>query len=363
MKKFVIGVIFGGKTTEHEVSLRSAQNVVAHLDPERYDVIPLALTKKNLLVVAGSQQTAEAIRLGGQHVLEQQCILDQDEHDALPLAAIASLGLDVVIPVMHGNFGEDGRLQGFLEMLEIPYVGSNVLGSSIGMDKHIQKVLVAATGIAVLPFTVFSAANWEKNPELIRQQVTEICGFPCFIKPANNGSSVGIGKANTAEELDILIVAASLYDTKIIVEKAATAPRELEVSVIGHRTIRAAQTIAEIAPNTGFYDYDAKYDPTSTAQVHIPAALEPEEEELLRRHAETVYRITQASGLSRVDFFLEPDGTIYFNEINTLPGFTSISAFAQMWAADGMSYAELLDSLIATALERKEEQSLLRYEA
>lgn len=363
MKKILVGLLFGGKSTEHEVSIRSAQSILEQIDRDKYDVIPLALTKENRLVSHGQGIPMVTLTQGGVAVLRQQCILPQDEHDSLPLAVLSRELVDVVLPVMHGNFGEDGRLQGFLEMLDIPYVGSGVLGSAVGMDKFVQKQLAASLHLPHVAFMAVQAKEWEHDSEAVKNAVEAACGFPCFVKPANNGSSVGIGRAAGPEDLDILITSAFLYDTKVIVEAAVEAPREIEVAVIGHRDVRAAQSIAEIKPDRGFYDYEAKYDPSSRAEVIIPADLTEEQRAQVRDMAVRVYTMVNASGLSRVDFFLDGQGQIYWNEINTLPGFTSISAFAKMWSSDGMSYTDLLDYLISCAFERYDEQQELHYEA
>lgn len=363
MQKKIVGVLFGGKSTEHEVSIRSAKNIIESIDREKFEVVPLALTKTNHLVTKGGLTSREAIMAGGEAVLAQQCVLPKDDFDALPLAVLTKEIIDVVLPIMHGNFGEDGRLQGFLEMIDVPYVGSGVLASSVGMDKVVQKQLAASLHIPHTAFTSFHQKDWDADAEAVKNIVEQACGFPCFIKPANNGSSVGIGKAHNKEELDELITAALLYDTKVIAEEGVEAPREFEVSVLGHNTVEAVTHIAEIKPDREFYDYDSKYDATSVSEVIIPANIDDALRDRLRDLAVQIYKMINASGLSRVDFLMNKKGDIFFNEINTLPGFTSTSAYAMMWIAAGMPYPELIEKLIACAFEREEEQQNLRYEA
>lgn len=363
MKKTSIGVLFGGKSPEHEVSIASAASIVANLSTDRYEVIPVALTKENTIVTMDSTGTKESIRLGGATVLEQKCVLLKDENHSMPLTILSAEMFDVVIPVVHGSFGEDGRLQGFLEMLGIPYVGSSVLGSAIGMDKVLQKQFCIGLDIPMLPFTFFTQNEWDADGEAIVKRIEEVCGYPCFVKPANAGSSVGISKAKNREELEIAIVAAQLYDPKVIVERGLDSPREIEAAVIGYKDILVAEALAEVKPDREFYDYDAKYDVNSTSEVVIPAQVDEQLHQKIEAYAKRLYQLLNVSGLSRIDFFVTVEGHIYWNEINTLPGFTPISAFSRMWKASGMGYTALLDYLISCALERQADKDSIHYEA
>lgn len=363
MKKIIVGILFGGKSKEHEVSIWSARSIVESIDREKYDVVPLAVTKQNRLVTQGGEVTRDAIIKGGEAVLRQQCVLPQDEHDSIGLGSLSFGMVDIILPFMHGDYGEDGRLQGFLEMLDIPYVGSGVLGSSVGMDKVVQKQLCTGMDIPMVPWMFFFENEWDQNPDVIKERIEAECGFPCFVKPSNTGSSIGVSKVKNAEELDMCITEALIYDNKIIVEKGLERPREIEVSVMGNQDVQVCEIMAEIRPTSEFYDFDAKYAADSTSKAIIPAEISAEQKNIIIELSSRVYQLMTAAGLSRIDFFLDHDGTIYWNEINTLPGFTSNSAYAKMWAASGMSYAVLLDKLIGYALERANQQKTLHYEA
>ncbi|PIV90949.1 D-alanine--D-alanine ligase A [Candidatus Gracilibacteria bacterium CG17_big_fil_post_rev_8_21_14_2_50_48_13] len=362
-KKLRVGVLFGGKSKEHEVSIWSAKNIVESLDATKYDVLPLALTKANRLVTAGGN-ALEQIRIGGQKVITQQCVLLKEEQDSINLGVLADLGLDVVLPVMHGDFGEDGRLQGFLDLLGIPYAGSGVLASAISMDKVVQKQLCVGMDVPMVRWTFCLRDEWEGQSDTVLARVLAVCGYPCFVKPANTGSSVGISKVDSPEDLDAAMETAFLYDDKVIIEQGLDRPREIEVALLaGPDGLRAAVSMAEVHPSAGFYDFDAKYQPNSTTTAKIPAVLSPDQHRIFQELALRVASLHTIYGLCRVDFFLDHDGKIYWNELNALPGFTENSAFGKMWAQDGLSQQEVLEWLIQSALERSAHQNILHHEA
>lgn len=361
--KICLGLLFGGKSKEHEVSLWSARNIAQALSPDRYTVVPLALTKTNRLVTVGGRDM-EAIARGGRLVLDQQCILTKEEAEAVPLSVLGELPLDVILPVMHGDFGEDGRMQGFLDMLDIPYAGSGVLASAIGMDKVVQKQLCTGMEVPMVRWTWCSREEWDGDGDRVRNRIGEICGFPCFVKPANTGSSVGISRVTSVDELDHAMETALLYDHKVIVEQGLAKPREVEVALLETpEGMRAAQVMAEVNPAGEFYDFDAKYDPASLTKAVIPAPVSEELGKRLSHLALHVAKLHTVQGFARVDFFVDGEGEIYFNEVNTLPGFTANSAFGKMWEASGMTYGDLLDTMITVALHKKQQRDSLHYEA
>ena len=362
-QKIRLGLLFGGKSKEHEVSIWSARNIAQHLSDARYEVVPLALTKDNRLVSAGGSDL-EAIKAGGARVLAQQCVIPKDAADALSLSILGDLDLGVVLPVMHGEFGEDGRLQGFLEMLQIPYAGSGVLASSVGMDKVVQKQLCTGLGVPMVQWTWCTRDQWEQDGEGVAHRIREICGFPSFVKPANTGSSVGISKVLGPEDLDRAMEAAFLYDTKVIIEQGLDKPREIEVALLETQEgMQAAKVMAEINPAGDFYDFEAKYDPASLTLAQIPAPVTEEQGEQLRKLALHVAGLHTVEGFARVDFFLDAAGKIFFNEVNSLPGFTANSAFGKMWEASGLAYDQLLETMIAVALRKQGKRDSLHYEA
>ncbi len=358
-KKLRVGVIFGGRSGEHEVSLRSAESVINALDHDKYDVTPIAITSQGKWL-ASSEAT---------NLLPSAVIESADQHVAIfgdpterGLARFTEDGrqrdrLDVVIPVLHGTYGEDGTIQGLLEMADVPYVGCGVMASAAGMDKVLMKRLFHEADLPVVDFIYFLRTQWEADSQKIEARVRTEIGFPCFVKPANLGSSVGISKATDAVGLTAAIALAAKYDRKIIVEKGVEA-REIEVSVLGNDD-PAASLPGEIIPQTAdFYDYKAKYIDNNGARLIIPAELSAEDTAEIQRLAIRAFQAIDGSGLARVDFFLERStGRLILNEINTMPGFTSISMYPKLWEASGVSYSELIDKLIELAFERHREKS------
>ncbi|MFN7160629.1 MAG: D-alanine--D-alanine ligase family protein [Candidatus Gracilibacteria bacterium] len=359
MQKLRIALLFGGKSAEHEISIKSAKAIYENLDKERYDVYPIPFTKENFCVLSLDEETQEMSFEKGYEVLENGFI-DGSER-GLPPAVLSYADIELIIPIIHGSFGEDGKLQGMLDMLEIPYLGAGVLGSAIGMDKEIQKILVKSQGIEIAPFKVFHHADWSKDQTAILSEIQDKLSLPYFVKPANAGSSVGISKVKSADMLEAAMNEAFLYDTKVIIEEGLSSVREIESAVIGNSEIEVAEAFSEVIPDREFYDYEAKYASDSKSQVIIPAAFTEKEHHTLKETAKKIYRILQCSGFARVDLFVDKEGVIYFNEINTLPGFTPISAFSKMWKASGVSYPQLLDKLIQLALDSAEEKQRLRY--
>ena len=366
--KLRIGVLFGGRSGEHEVSLRSARSVMAALDPTRYEVVPIGITKDgrwlagNAMAALSEGAAARPATLLPEPATNETAaaLLALDAGDGAPsLSVIAEL--DVLFPVLHGPFGEDGTVQGLLELAGLPYVGAGVVGSAVGMDKAIFKHVMAANGVPVLPWRLFTGEQWRRNPEVVLDAVEAALPYPVFTKPANLGSSVGISKCRDRAELRAGLDEAARFDRRIVVEQGIDRARELEVAVLGNDEPQAS-VVGEVRPRREFYDYVAKYllPPGSEeeSELIIPAPLEPALSEAIRALAVRAYRAIDAAGLGRVDLLLDDhSGDIYLNEINTLPGFTSISMYPKLWAASGLSYSQLLDRLIELALERQQEKS------
>jgi len=319
-----VAVLSGGRSGEHEVSLRSAEAIASALDPLKYEALRLFIDKE------GRWDPAPLLPQPG-----------------------ANPRVDVVFPALHGTFGEDGTVQGLLELADLPYVGAGVLGSSAAMDKEVMKRLCRERGLPVVEY--LTVKRHYANPDLIR----ETLGFPVFVKPANLGSSVGISKARDEEELRAALAQAGQYDRKIIVERAI-AGRELECAVLGNE-LPEASLPCEILPSREFYDYEDKYL-CEQAQFRLPAELAPEQTAEVRSLAVQCFRAVECEGMARVDFFLESaTGRLYINEINTIPGFTSISMFPRMWAASGLAFPQLVDRLIELAIERHQAKKAIRY--
>ncbi|MBI3928621.1 MAG: D-alanine--D-alanine ligase [Armatimonadetes bacterium] len=353
MKKIRVGVIFGGRSGEHEVSVMSARSVIENLDRERYEVIPLAITREGRWLP--TREAAAALKAGvaegGEGAL---AVLPGSSSSALVAVegADASIPrLDIVFPVLHGTYGEDGTIQGLLEMAGIPYVGAGVTGSAIGMDKALMKSVWKSEGIPVLPWATVMRGRWESEPDQVVRELVSNPGLPCFIKPANLGSSVGISRADSQEELRQGLALAASYDRKLVVEKAADSPREIELAVLGNDDAEVSVP-GEIIHGARFYDYQAKYLQTEGQRIEIPADLDEETSREFQRLALRAYRALDMNGLSRVDFLLDRSGAIYLNEVNTMPGFTPISMYSRLWAASGLPYPKLLDRLIELAMER-----------
>jgi D-alanine-D-alanine ligase len=346
-------VVFGGRSGEHDVSLASARAITEALQKSgRHEVVPVGITREGRWISSGEPMRE----------LEAKNVYLPDGSDldvpvsGPPASAAeklpAGLGsVDVVFPVLHGPYGEDGTIQGMLELAGIPYVGSGVLGSAAGMDKPTMKKVFAHHGLPQVRWVALTRRQWEKNRETWMQEIESSLGYPCFVKPANLGSSVGIGKAENAEELGDAIDEAAQFDRRIIVEEGVDA-REIEVSVLGNEDPEVSVPGEIVIKKDGFYDYEAKYV-EGGMELLAPAPIPDEIMEEIRRIARTAYEAIDAAGMARVDFFLER-GTdrLLLNEINTIPGFTPTSVYAELWATSGLPYEELLDRLIRLALER-----------
>jgi D-alanine-D-alanine ligase len=358
-KRLRVGILFGGRSGEHEVSLASAASVIRGLDPDKYDAVPIGITKEgHWLISAGAQKMLPEVLRGGQRVM-----MTADPTDAALVRLDGSGGgqrVDVVFPVMHGTFGEDGTIQGLLDLAGLPFVGAGVLGSAIGMDKDVAKRLLQAAKIAVVPWITVQRADWEREPKEIQRAIEKKFKYPVFVKPATLGSSVGMTKVHSRAELAPALNLAAEFAMKILVERAMVA-REIEVSVLGNSDPKASIP-GEIVPHREFYDYAAKYLEEGT-QLLIPAKLKPAQVGKIQKIAVDAFRALELSGMARVDFFLEKkDGKIFLNEVNTIPGFTSISMYPKLWEASGIPFRELIDKLIELALEQHREKARTKYQ-
>jgi len=403
MKKLRVGVLFGGRSGEHEVSLLSAASVLKAIDPKKYEITPIGITKEgrwvtsadaDRLLTGESASNPRALRAGDPETTTSAAVLARGESVIVPpvpsesrtgalvpfetdartldlhaSASASPLSLDVIFPVLHGTFGEDGTIQGLFELAGIAYVGSGVLGSATGMDKDIMKRLFAAAKLTIPKHITFLRHEWEASPKKIIAKIEGALKYPLFVKPANLGSSVGITKAHDRKELTPAIDVAAGYDRKIVVEQGVGGKRgkarELEVAVLGNDNPQAS-VVGEIVPGKEFYDYEAKYL-SEGSDLIIPAKLTKKQAKEVQQMATAAFRACDCSGLARVDFLMEPTsnagkpGRIYLNEINTMPGFTSISMYPKLWAASGIAYPELIDRLIALALERRAEKDRTSY--
>jgi D-alanine-D-alanine ligase len=359
-EKLRVGVLFGGQSGEHEVSLTSARAVMDALDREKYEVVPIGITKDGrwlaggdphlaLRAAADPKLLADYMHVSAEerNVAEQQALLATDTQFSL---MTSNLGLDVVFPVLHGPKGEDGTIQGLLELAGIPYVGCGVLASAVGMDKSMMKAAFATAGLPQVPWLLVRRIDWQQQPEQTIAYIEQHLQYPMFVKPANLGSSVGISKAKTTADLHEALVLAASYDRRIVIEQGIDA-REIEISVLGNEVIEASVP-GEIIPSKEWYDYEAKYL-DGLSKIVIPAEIAPEIVEQVKSMAIRAFAAVDGSGLARVDFLMErTSNQLFINEVNTMPGFTSASMYAKMWLASGMTYPELLDRLIALALER-----------
>jgi D-alanine-D-alanine ligase len=401
--KLRVGVVFGGRSGEHEVSLLSAASILQAIDRRKFDVVPIGINKAGHWLTSGAAQgllrgsgaaqgggneprpKPKKLRAGdpaatpGARVLAEgqpALLAPEPEKPAAALtpggaaaldshAALGSQSLDVVFPVLHGTFGEDGTIQGLFELAGIAYVGSGVLGSAAGMDKDVMKRLFAQARLPIVKHVTVLRAEWECSPRKAIAQVESALKYPVFVKPANLGSSVGITKAHNRAELGPALDLAARYDRKLVVEQGVggkkAKAREFEVAVLGNDDPRAS-VVGEIIPGKEFYDYEAKYLSEGSVPV-IPAKLSKAESKQIREMAVAAFRACDLAGLARVDFLMEPDGKrrIYLNEVNTMPGFTSISMYPKLWEATGIGYKELITRLIELALERHAEKSRTIY--
>jgi D-alanine-D-alanine ligase len=376
LKKIRVGVIFGGRSGEHEISLISAESVMRALNKDKYDVLPIGVTKEGRWLIGGDplaqlkeasltpkeltggspQSTVPGPKSG---VPTRDLVLgtwNLELGTPSPKLRSPLADVDVVFPVLHGPYGEDGTVQGLLELANLPYVGAGVTASALGMDKALQKTIFRQKGIPVMDFLVVKRRDWEREPEAVLARVEAALGYPCFVKPVNLGSSVGITKAHHRQELRLALDIAARYDRRLLVEQSAEDCREIEVSVLGNDD-PIASIPGEIVPHREFYDYIAKYVDEET-ELKIPADLPPPVAERVRELGVRAFLAIDCAGMARVDLFVARDySRIYVNELNTIPGFTSISMYPKLWEASGLPYPELLDRLIELALERHADKS------
>jgi D-alanine-D-alanine ligase len=395
MKKLRVGVLFGGRSGEHEISLLSAASVFKAIDQNKYEVVPIGITKDGRWLTASDAErllqgkpleSERQLRAGDPEATSAAAVLQSGEAVVVPpephkssmtpfqtdapvrRASDRAINVDVIFPVLHGTFGEDGTIQGLLELADIPYVGAGVLGSAAGMDKDIMKSLFIAAGIPIVKHVTILRRAWEKEPKKVQKLVESKLKYPVFVKPANLGSSVGISKAHNRKELGPAIEEAAKFDRKIVIEQGVggkkNKAREIECSVLGNDE-PSASVPGEIVPGKEFYDYTAKYLDEGS-QLIIPAKLSKAETKKVQELAVQAFKAVDCSGLARVDFLMEPgDGKkarkIYLNEINTMPGFTSISMYPKLWAASGLAYPNLIRRLIQLGLERHEDKKKNQY--
>jgi D-alanine-D-alanine ligase len=392
MKKLRVGILFGGRSGEHEVSLLSAASVVSAIDKSKFELVPIGITKEGRWLTAGD---AELLLQGKADSVQSH--LRAGDPDATPGAAVLATGravlvppephpggslapfqsealtrrasdrainVDIIFPVLHGTFGEDGTIQGLLELADIAYVGAGVLGSAAGMDKDVMKSLFKAAGLPIVKHVTVLRSDWESAPKKVQKLVESKLKYPVFVKPANLGSSVGISKARERKELAPAMEEAAKFDRKIVIEEGVGGKkhkaREIECSVLGNDK-PAASVAGEIVPGKEFYDYTAKYLDEGS-QLIIPAKLSKAESKKIQQLAISAFKAVDCSGLARVDFLMDPKNRkIYLNEINTMPGFTAISMYPKLWAASGLAYPELIERLIRLGQERHEEKKRNQY--
>lgn len=370
-EKIRVAVLYGGRSAEHEVSLRSAANVMQYLDQSQFEIIPIGIDRKGSWFI-GQDVFAKSLEQNGVSRLHENAhtwfapewIGNNSQQQVVEEVSIKKNRpqFDVVFPVVHGSFCEDGTLQGLLEIANLPYVGCGVLSSAIGMDKDVSKRLAAAAGINVAPYLVLKHGQWHANTKHYEKLIADHIAYPLFVKPANTGSSIGITKVKTPADLHSAIEEAFRFDTKILVEKALNV-MELEVAVLESLDPAAdpiVSVVGEIKPSHEFYSYDAKYLDENGAELIIPAPVSDEVNEKARSIAKKLFLTLECEGMARVDLFLDKDSQeIYFNEINTIPGFTQISMYPKLMDASGISYSELLTHLVQLALKRHQAKSKL----
>jgi D-alanine-D-alanine ligase len=361
-EKLRVGVIFGGQSGEHEVSLISAQGIMNAMDEEKYEVIPIGITKQGRWLTSG--EPMKLLQAGGpdadveraEPCTEARALVSRSRRELVPGTRETGFPrVDVVFPVLHGPYGEDGTVQGLLELADIPYVGAGVLGSALGMDKIAMKAVFRDHGLPVVKHLALKRKDWERDPEAMMGIIERELGYPCFIKPANLGSSVGISKVHERGGLAPALHLAARYDRRMLAEQAVNA-REIEVSVLGNDE-PIASLPGEIIPCREFYDYIAKYI-DDRSELIIPADIPPEMTRRIQELAIAAFLAVDCAGMARVDFLLDKDtGKLYLGELNTIPGFTPISMYPKLWEASGISYSELIDRLIELALERHADNS------
>jgi D-alanine-D-alanine ligase len=393
MKKLRVGILFGGRSGEHEISLLSAASVFQAIDKNKYEVVPIGITKDGhwltaqhaeRLLTGKSPEHPRRLRAGDPEATPAAAVLATGEAVVVPpephkagaamtafqtpeltrRASDRAINVDIIFPVLHGTFGEDGTIQGLLELADIAYVGAGVLGSAAGMDKDVMKALFRASGLPIVKHVAFLRSEWGAAPKKIQKLVERKLKYPVFVKPANLGSSVGISKAHDRKELGPAIEEAAKFDRKIVVEKGVGGKkhkaREIECAVLGNDQPQASVP-GEIVPSAEFYDYSAKYLDEGS-QLIIPAKLTKSESKKIQELAIAGFRAVDCAGLARVDFLMDPKSRkIFLNEINTMPGFTSISMYPKLWAASGVPYPELIERLIQLGIERYQEKKKNQY--
>lgn len=370
--KLRVGVLFGGQSSEHEVSLASARSIMRAMDPNKYEVVPIGITKQGAWLASGDPMAVlkEGVNPDNVPMLATSILApDPTGHGRAEIVELAaapdnslsisipdSRPLDVIFPVLHGPYGEDGTIQGLLETAGIPYVGAGVLGSAAGMDKDVMKRLFIASGLPVVPYVCVNRAQWQADPTAVHRLAEQKLTYPMFAKPANMGSSVGISKIHGPDEFAAALDLASRYDRRLLIEQGMDA-RECECAVLGNDHPEAS-VVGEVIPGNEFYDYRAKYV-DDNSELIIPARLPEEVTEEIRRLSIAAFKAIDGAGMARVDFFAARDfSALWLSEINTIPGFTRISMYPKLWEASGVSYSALIDRLIELALERSADRRL-----
>ncbi|MFT8320213.1 MAG: D-alanine--D-alanine ligase [Bacillus sp. (in: firmicutes)] len=354
--KTKLGLLYGGKSAEHKVSMQTAMAVIKALDTDKFEIHPIYISENGEWIkgeqLAGPVENVQQLAFQSKNELQTTTLSSQ------LFQSTEDRSFDVIFPLLHGTNGEDGTVQGLLELLNLPYVGNGVLASSAGMDKVIMKNIFEVAGLPQVKYTSFIRNDWNNDKESAYKKVEEKLGYPCFVKPANLGSSVGISKCTNREELDAAFLEAFQFDRKIIIEEGVTA-REIEVGVLGNNTPQVS-VAGEIMPKKDFYDYKAKYEDGDTALI-IPAAITEKEYSSIEEDAIKAFKALDCSGLVRADFFLTKEGNVYINEVNTMPGFTPFSMFPLLWKHSGLEYSALIEKLVELALERHEEKQMIKY--
>lgn len=356
-----VAVIFGGSSVEHEISVISARSILDHIDRNRFSVIPVFIDRKGKWHFVPEEEISGE----GPCIDSDACLMPAPGNTGSPAfleikydTVVRIHQVDVVFPVLHGTYGEDGTVQGLLELMYVPYVGSSVLGSSVSMDKIVMKSILRDHGLPVVGFVSFTQKEWDRQRSVIEQRILDEVGLPCFVKAADLGSSVGISKVKREEDLSEAISLSLQFSNRILVEISVENPREIEVSVLGDEDPDASRP-GEIIPKREFYDYEAKYHDDDTELV-IPAQLPPELSARLEKTAVETFRILCCSGMGRVDYLVDKsNGNIYISEINTIPGFTSVSMYPKLWEVSGIGYSELITRLIDLAFVKHEKKSRL----
>jgi D-alanine-D-alanine ligase len=390
MQKTRVGVLFGGRSGEHEVSLLSAASVLKAIDPKKYEIIPIGITREGRWLTPSDaerllrgemtpKESGRHLRAGDPQATASAAVLAKGEavivppvpqsHGLVPFESAVKPGdhaidVDVIFPVLHGTFGEDGTIQGLLELADIAYVGAGVLGSSTGMDKDVMKKLFAAARLPMVKHVTVLRRHWEQEPKQVRKEIEGKLKYPVFVKPANLGSSVGISKVRERDELAAAMTEAARFDRKIVIEEGVGGKkhkaRELECAVLGNDEPRAS-VVGEIVPAAEFYSYNDKYIDEGSKPI-IPAPISKQTAKDVQKMSVRAFQAVDCCGLARVDFLMDPKtGKVFLNEINTMPGFTSISMYPKMWEASGLKYSDLIDQLIQLALERYRDKQKNQY--